>query len=84
MKTRDKNSLRLSANTEQIDELRRELFDRLSQEGRDYPWRLEALSGILQVDPITLHVSWIQPLLAAGLNLEAAISCIAESHFFPN
>lgn len=84
MKATDKSTLPLWANTEQIEKLRKELHVRLSQVGPDYSWRLEALADILRVDPITVHLSWIKPLLAAGLSLEAAITCIAESQFLPN
>jgi len=84
MKTTDKKVQPLWENAELIDELRKEFHKRLSCEGPEYSWRLEGLATLLQVDPTTLHVSWIQPLLSEGVNLEVAIACIAESHFLPN
>jgi len=84
MKTTDSDMHPLWENAEAIDELRKELHKRLSREEVEYAWRLKGLAALLQEDPVTLHVSWIQPLLAAGVDLEVAIACIAESHFLPN
>ena len=84
MKTTDKKVQPVWENAELIDELRKEFHKRLSCEEPEYSWRLEGLATLLQVDPVTLHVSWIQPLLSEGVNLGVAIACIAESHFLPN
>ena len=72
---------------EQMEQLRKELRERILREELQYSWQLEALDRITvasQVDPVTFHQYWIQPLLAAGLSLEAAIARIADSCFQPN
>lgn len=84
MKITDKDTKALWANTEQMEKLRKALRKRLSHEELDNSWRLEALTTLLQVDPVTLHVCWIQPLLAEGVSMEVAITCVVESHFLPN
>ena len=78
------NTKPLWANAEQVETLRKALRKRLAQEELDNAWRLEALTTLLQVDPVTLHVCWIQPLLAEGVSMEVAITCVAESHLLPN
>jgi hypothetical protein len=84
MKTTDNDMRPLWGDAEVMDELRKELHKRLSCEAVEYSWRLKGLAALLQEDPVTLYVSWIQPLLAAGVALEVAIAGIAESHFLPN
>jgi hypothetical protein len=72
---------------EQMEQLRKELRERILREELQYSWQLEALDRITvasQVDPATFYQYWIQPLLAAGLSLEAAIARIADSCFHPN
>lgn len=67
--------------SKQMDQLRKELFQRLSQE------KLEVLDGIFilsQEDPATFHRLWIQPLLAAGLDFKATFAHIVDSHLRPN
>jgi hypothetical protein len=71
----------------QIEKLREELRRTISHEELESSWRLEALDRIftdLQMEPATFQRLWIQPLLDAGLSLEAAIAGIAQSHFQPN
>lgn len=71
----------------QIEKLREKLHERISREEFEYSWRLEALNriiSVLQVDPVTFHRLWIQPLLAAGISLDIAIACVAQSIFLPN
>jgi hypothetical protein len=83
MKTTN-NTKPLWANAEQMENLRKALRKRLSHEELDNSWRLDALTALLQVDPVTLHVCWIQPLLAEGVSMEVAITCVAESYLLPN
>jgi len=78
------NDTQPGGNAEQIDKLRKALHKRLSHGEFDSSWRLDALTSALQMDPVTLHVCWIQPLLDAGVSLEAAITCIAQAHLLPN
>jgi hypothetical protein len=86
MKTTEKDKA-FWPSASQIEKLREELRKRISHEELDSSWRLEALDRIvsdLQMEPATFHRLWIQPLLEAGLSLEAAIAGIAQSHFQPN
>ena len=87
MKWKDKDKDVRGPNSEQIEKLREELRRRLSNEEVEYAWRLEVLQriiAVLQVDPLTFHRLWIQPLLAAGVRLDVAIACVADSIFQPN
>jgi hypothetical protein len=84
MKITDNDMQLPCGNTERAQRLRKALHKGLLHDGLDSSWRLEALTSALQMDPITLHVSWIQPLLDAGVSLDAAIICIAEAHLLPN
>jgi hypothetical protein len=87
MRITDKDKGFSTFGTEQMEQLRRELRERISREELEYSWQLEALDRIFaasQVDPATFHHIWIQPLLAAGLSLEAAVARIVDSCFHPN
>jgi len=44
----------------------------------------ERIFTVSQTNPTAFHRIWIQPLLAEGLSLEAAISHIMASYFQPN
>ena len=71
--------------SEQLERLCQEMRGRVSQEGSSS--RMEALDSIIvlsQVDPLTFHELWIEPLLAVGVSVETACACIAQSHFQPN
>jgi len=73
--------------SKQMDQLRKELRDAISREELGQAWQLEALDRIItasQMNPRAFHRLWIQPLLAEGLNLEAAITHIVASYFQPN
>jgi hypothetical protein len=72
---------------ELLEELRKELRDRISLEELECALRFEALVSIFsvsQADPVTFDRFWIQPLLAAGLSREVAIACITDSCLRPN
>jgi len=72
---------------DQMQTLRDELHQRLLCEDLENSWRLEAMDRVItlsQVDPVTFHLLWIEPLLAAGASYEVAIACIAASHLQPN
>jgi hypothetical protein len=87
MKMIDKDKDLVSLGTAQMEELRRELRERIAREELEYSWQLEALDRIFvasRVDPATFHRVWIQPLLAAGLSVEAAVARIVDSCFQPN
>jgi hypothetical protein len=66
---------------EHTEQLHRECRERNSQEGLEALDRMFTLS---QVDPVTFHNLWIQPLWAAGLSFEAIIACIVDSYLWPN
>jgi hypothetical protein len=83
----NRNSDFAGFDAEQMEQLRKELRERILREELQYSWQLEALDRIAvasQVDPATFHQYWIQPLLAAGLTPEAAVARIADSCFQPN
>ena len=87
MRPIDKDKEIISLSSKQMEELRRELRERLSREELGHAWQLEALDRIFmvsQLNPAAFHRIWIQPLLAAGLNLEEAIAQIVASYFQPN
>lgn len=87
MKTIDNDSALFSPGTERMEQLRKELRERISREELDYSWRLEALDEIFtaaKLDSTTFHRLWIRPLLAAGLSLEVAIAHVVDSYFMPN
>lgn len=87
MKTINESEEVISLIPKQIQQLRKEFLERISQGKLESTWQLEALDRtfmISQVDPIAFHRNWIQPLLAAGLSLEAAIAHIVDSYLRPN
>ena len=87
MKPIDKDKEMNSVSSKQMEELRRELRERLSREELGHAWQLEALDRIFvvsQLNPAAFHRIWIRPLLAEGLNLEEAIAHIVASYFQPN
>ena len=87
MTTIDQDEELISLSSIQMEQLRKELRERISREELGQVWQLEALDRIitvLQMNPAAFHRVWIQPLLAAGLGLEAAIAHIVASYFQPN
>jgi hypothetical protein len=87
MNTTKKKPKATAPSLEQMQKLREELHKRLLYEDLEYSWQLEAMDRIIthsQVDPVTFHLQWIEPLLLAGASYEVAIACIAASHFQPN
>ena len=87
MKKRYEHEEILSPSNQQMEELRKELRERISQKELEDSWQLEALDHILEithVDPSTFRRFWIQPLLAAGLSFEVAVARVVDSYFQPN
>ena len=73
--------------SELLEQVREELRKRLIQEELELVLRLEIVDRLmmdLKVDPQTFRALWVQPLLNAGATLDAALVCIARSHFQPN
>jgi len=79
MKTISEESVSFSA--EQIDHLREELRQRISQTELE---TLDQVFRLSQVDPATFLSRWIQPLLGEGLGFEEIIAQIVESYLWPN
>ena len=87
MKTMKEERELISLSSKQMEQLRKELRVRISREELGQARRVEALDRIFtvsQTNPTAFHRIWIQPLLAAGLSLEAAIGHIFASYFQPN
>jgi hypothetical protein len=86
MKVIDKKSF-CSASDEQMEELRKELRERISCEEFNAFERLDTLEEIVKysgVDSAIFHRLWIRPLLAAGLSLQVAIARVVDSYCQPN
>jgi len=87
MKKTRKNGAHDCTKDHQMDKLREELRKRIAWDSLEPSRRLQALADlvpVLEMEPSRFHRLWIQPLLDAGLTLEAAVACIAESHFHSN
>jgi hypothetical protein len=87
MKTIKEEEELISLSSKQMEQLSKELRVRISREKLGYTWQLEALDRIFtvsQTNPKAFHRLWIEPLLAAGLSLEAALGHIIVSYFQPN
>ena len=87
MKNINKYKEVFSLGNEPLEELRKELRDRISLEELEYALRLEAVDSIFfasQSDPVAFRSIWIQSIFAAGLSREVAIACIADSCLWPN
>jgi len=87
MKTMKEERELIPLSSKQMEQLRKELRLRISREELGQARRVEALDRIFpvsQTNPTAFHRIWIQPLLAAGLSLEAAIDHIFASYFQPN
>jgi hypothetical protein len=87
MKTTEEGQEPQWPSAEQVKRLREKLHDRIAHEELESSWRLEALDRLivlLQMEPTAFHRLWVQPLLAAGANMEVAIACITASYFLPN
>jgi hypothetical protein len=83
----DKDEEMISLSSKQMEQLRKELREAITREELGQAWQLEALGRIItisQTNPRAFHRLWIQPLLAEGLSLEAAITHIVASYFQPN
>jgi hypothetical protein len=86
MKTIDEKRV-FTPSDEQMEELRKELRERISREELNYSRRLEALEQVLRfsrVDSATFHRLWIRPLLAADLGFQVAIASVIDSYLQPN
>lgn len=71
---------------ESVEKLRMNLLKRISHEQLKaalYP-RPAGSAEIVEMNPVDFHELWVQPLLDAGLSLEAAIGCIVQSYLQPN
>lgn len=87
MATIDKDEEMISLSSKQVEQLRKELREAISREELSQARQLEALDRIItvsQTNPRAFHRVWIQPLLAEGLSLEAALTHIIASYFQPN
>ena len=87
MRRLDKEEEIILLSSKQMEQLRRELREHISQEEVGRARQLEALDRIFmvsQLNPAAFYHGWIQPLLAAGLDLEQAICHIVASYFQPN
>jgi len=83
----DKDEEIISLSSKQLEQLRKELREQIAREELGYAWKLEALDRIItvsQLHPAAFYRVWIQPLLAAGLSLEQAITHIVACYFQPN
>ncbi len=72
---------------EQVAKLRKELHERILSEDIECSWQLEAVDRLIdlsQMDTMTFHRLWIEPLLNAGASLEVATGCIVRSYLQPN
>jgi len=72
---------------EQLEKTREELRKKLLHEELECALRLEIVDRLmtdLKVDPTSFRKLWIQPLIAAGVTLDVALLCIAQSHHQPN
>ena len=81
MKTIQKDDEPVLLSYQQLEQLRKELSQRVS------PQKLEALDHIFilsQADPLAFHQLWIGPLLAEGLSFDAAMTNIIHSYLWPN
>jgi hypothetical protein len=87
MKTMNEERELISLSSKHMEQLRKELRVRISREDLGHARQLEALDCIFTVSQTNAKVFnrlWIEPLLAAGLSLEAAIGHIFASYFQPN
>jgi hypothetical protein len=87
MKTIKEEEELVSLSSKQMEQLRKELREHISREQLGHTSQLEALDRIFiisRMNPTAFHLVWIEPLLAAGLSLEAAIGHIIVSYFRPN
>jgi hypothetical protein len=87
MKTVKEEEELISLSSKQMGQLSKELRVRISQEKLGHARQLEALDRIFtvsQTNAKAFHRLWIEPLLDAGLSLEAALGHIIVSYFQPN
>jgi len=72
---------------EMVERLREKLHNRIEREELESAWRLEALDrliSVLQLEPTAFQRLWVEPLVAAGATMDAAIAGIIASYFQPN
>jgi hypothetical protein len=87
MKTIKEEEELISLGSKQMEQLRKEFLVPISRGKLGHARQVEALDRIFivsQTNPKAFHRSWIEPLLAAGLSLEAALGHIIVSYFHPN
>jgi len=87
MKALSKEEQLLSLFNKQMEEFRKELIGIISRASDEDDRRLDGLNWLLmiwQLDPTNFYRIWIEPLVAAGLNTEVAMACIADSYLLPN
>ena len=80
MKNIDKDEEFVSLSYEEMNKLRKKLFQRLSKERQEF---LGGISTLSQKDPAAFNKFWIQPLLTAGLDFET-IAHLADYYLWPN
>lgn len=69
------------------EQAREQLRKAIMQEELEHAFRLELVDRLmtdLKVDAASFRELWIQPLIAAGVSLDVALHCIAQSHHWPN
>jgi hypothetical protein len=69
------------------EQAREQLRKAIMQEELEHAFRLEVVDRLmtdLKIDPASFGELWIQPLIAAGVSLDVALLCIAQSHHWPN
>jgi hypothetical protein len=84
---RNKGKKLQKPNDELIKKLRKELRETIFYLGPQPSGSSEAFERmvtVLQVDPVSFHQRWIQPLLEAGATIDIAVACIAQSYLQPN
>jgi hypothetical protein len=79
--TNKKDDELVSLSCHQLQQLRKELSERVSQQDLE---ALDPMFRLSQADPLRFHTLWIQPLLAAGLSFDAAINHIIQSYLWPH
>jgi hypothetical protein len=87
MKKTRKDQENLWPSKEVVEQLRKQLRNRIAYEELESAWRLEALDrliGVLELEPTSFHQLWVAPLLAVGATMDVAIACIVASYFQPN
>lgn len=69
------------------EQAREQLRKAIMKEELELAFRMELVDRLmtdLKVDPASFRELWIQPLIAAGVSVDVALLCIAQSHHWPN